>query len=57
MQFQKGGVAVAQEEEQSPANRKVYGSTSGHISVSLGKTLNPTLPPDASNGVWMCVND
>jgi len=48
------GAVVAQEEEQSPTNRKVGGSTpaSGpHIEVSLGKTLNPTLPTDASIGV------
>jgi len=43
-------VTVAQEEEQSPINRKVGGSTLAspglHFEASLGKTLNPTLPTD-----------
>jgi len=37
---------VAQEEEQSPTNRKVGGFPGPHVKVSLGKILNPTLPTD-----------
>jgi len=48
-------VAVAQEEEQSPANWKVSGLIPSfplpHAEVSLGKTLNPTVPSNASIGV------
>ena len=36
-------VAVAQEEEQSPACGSTVGS-GPHVEVSLGKTLNPMLP-------------
>ena len=52
------GAAEAQEEEQLPINRKVGGLTSPgpHVDASLGRTPNPTLPTNASIGVWMCVN-
>ena len=54
-------VTVAQEEEQSSANGKVGGFTPSfpepHVEVSLGKTPNTTLPPDASIGVCMCVKE
>ena len=43
------GAAVAQELEQSSSNWKIGGSTPGssspHVDVSLGKTLNPKLLP------------
>ena len=46
------GAAVAQEEEQSPANQTSTPGFSGpHVELSLGKTLNPTLPTNASIGV------
>ena len=51
-----GHPAVAQEDSQSPTNRKVGGSTPGpHVGVFLGKTLNPTLPPSVYE--WMCGNE
>ena len=50
--------AVAQEEEQSPTNRKRgdSGFPGSLVEASSGNTLIPTLPTDASIGVSMCVN-
>ena len=38
-----------------PEGGSVCGSTSRHGKVSMGKILNPTLPPMCVIGAWMCV--